>query len=120
MLCFATGVAARHQTGARGAGASGMQITEALRIQHVMQRRLGKQLKMQRDLQLRIEAQGKVLKRMMENHLKGSRNATETQEVDDVSPFSGHDDDAFDNLHLPFRDGISCSDDDVFTSKMSY
>uniref|UniRef100_A0A8R7TTJ2 Myb family transcription factor APL n=2 Tax=Triticum urartu TaxID=4572 RepID=A0A8R7TTJ2_TRIUA len=44
---------------------SGVHITEALRVQHVMQRRLGKQLKMQRDLQLRIEAQGKVLQKMI-------------------------------------------------------
>ncbi|XBI17043.1 hypothetical protein VPH35_059174 [Triticum aestivum] len=95
---------------------SGMHITEALRVQHVMQRRLGKQLKMQRDLQLRIEAQGKVLQKMVEDHLKESRNATEPQEVDDGSPVSGQDDNAFDNLHLPFGDGSNSSDEDVFTS----
>ncbi|CAI9771372.1 unnamed protein product [Fraxinus pennsylvanica] len=41
-------------------GSSGMQITEALKLQMEVQKRLHEQLEVQRQLQLRIEAQGRV------------------------------------------------------------
>uniref|UniRef100_A0A7N0UNI8 HTH myb-type domain-containing protein n=1 Tax=Kalanchoe fedtschenkoi TaxID=63787 RepID=A0A7N0UNI8_KALFE len=46
--------------------ASGMQITEALKLQMEVQKRLHEQLEVQRQLQLRIEAQGKYLKKIIE------------------------------------------------------
>lgn len=45
---------------------SGVQITEALKLQMEVQKRLHEQLEVQRQLQLRIEAQGKYLKRILE------------------------------------------------------
>ncbi|EPS73182.1 hypothetical protein M569_01574, partial [Genlisea aurea] len=45
---------------------SGMQITEALKLQMEVQKRLQEQLEVQRQLQLRIEAQGKYLKKIIE------------------------------------------------------
>ncbi|KAL0915435.1 hypothetical protein M5K25_015851 [Dendrobium thyrsiflorum] len=45
---------------------SGVQITEALKLQMEVQKRLHEQLEVQRQLQLRIEAQGKYLKKIME------------------------------------------------------
>lgn len=47
-------------------GSSGMQITEALKLQMEVQKRLHEQLEVQRQLQLRIEAQGKYLKKIIE------------------------------------------------------
>ncbi|XP_043688798.1 myb family transcription factor PHL7-like isoform X2 [Telopea speciosissima] len=47
-------------------GSSGIQITEALKLQMEVQKRLHEQLEVQRQLQLRIEAQGKYLKKIME------------------------------------------------------
>ncbi|KAG0463620.1 hypothetical protein HPP92_019184 [Vanilla planifolia] len=45
---------------------TGMQITEALKLQMEVQKRLHEQLEVQRQLQLRIEAQGKYLKKIIE------------------------------------------------------
>lgn len=45
---------------------SGMQITEALKLQMEVQKRLHEQLEVQRQLQLRIEAQGKYLKKIID------------------------------------------------------
>lgn len=45
---------------------SGVQITEALKMQMEVQKRLHEQLEVQRQLQLRIEAQGKYLKKIIE------------------------------------------------------
>ncbi|XP_010244819.1 PREDICTED: myb family transcription factor PHL7 isoform X2 [Nelumbo nucifera] len=47
-------------------GSSGMQITDALKLQMEVQKRLQEQLEVQRQLQLRIEAQGKYLKKIIE------------------------------------------------------
>ncbi|XP_020593060.1 myb family transcription factor PHL7-like [Phalaenopsis equestris] len=45
---------------------SGIQISEALKLQMEVQKRLHEQLEVQRQLQLRIEAQGKYLKKIIE------------------------------------------------------
>ncbi|XP_062195723.1 myb family transcription factor PHL7-like isoform X2 [Phragmites australis] len=47
-------------------GSSGMQISEALKLQMEVQKRLHEQLEVQRQLQLRIEAQGKYLQKIIE------------------------------------------------------
>ncbi|GAA0173611.1 DNA-binding transcription factor [Lithospermum erythrorhizon] len=47
-------------------GSSGLQITEAIKLQMEVQKRLHEQLEVQRQLQLRIEAQGKYLKKIIE------------------------------------------------------
>ncbi|XP_071713836.1 myb family transcription factor PHL7-like [Rutidosis leptorrhynchoides] len=51
-------------------GSSGLQITEALKLQMEVQKRLHEQLEVQRQLQLRIEAQGKYLKKIIEEQQK--------------------------------------------------
>lgn len=53
---------------------TGMHITEALRVQLGVQRRLHEQLEIQRRLQVRIEEQGKRLQKMFEDQLKASGN----------------------------------------------
>ncbi|KAI5010615.1 hypothetical protein ZWY2020_012752 [Hordeum vulgare] len=51
---------------------TGMHITEALRVQLDVQRRLHEQLEIQRRLQVRIEEQGKRLQKIFEDQLKAS------------------------------------------------
>ncbi|PKA62419.1 Protein PHR1-like 1 [Apostasia shenzhenica] len=65
---------------------SGMQITEALRIQLEVQRYLHEQLEVQRSLQIRIEAQGKQLQKMFKEQMKSNKNLIEVQDLDELFP----------------------------------
>ncbi|XP_062183734.1 myb family transcription factor RLI1-like [Phragmites australis] len=105
---------------------TGMQITEALRAQLDVQRRLHEQLEIQRNLQLRIEEQGKKLQKMFEEQLKASRTVMEPrEELQGVGlgvAFPGvseQEDDAFDDLQLLSVAGGGGYTDAGFPSKIS-
>nr|CAB3488589.1 unnamed protein product [Digitaria exilis] len=83
---------------------TGMQITEALRVQLDVQRRLHEQLEIQRNLQMRIEAQGKKLQKMFEEQLKASRTVMEPREELQGVGITGageqEEEDAFDEVQV--------------------
>ncbi|KAL6844456.1 hypothetical protein ACP4OV_026129 [Aristida adscensionis] len=99
----------------------GMQITEALRAQLDMQRRLHEQLEIQQNLQLRIEKQGKKLQKMFEEQLKASSSAE--MEPREELQFAGDggvgEEEAFDDVQLLSVAAAAGYNDDGFPSRLS-
>lgn len=72
-------------------GSSGMQITEALKLQMEVQKRLHEQLEVQRQLQLRIEAQGKYLKKIIEEQQRLSGVLSEVPDSSGYCPEANYE-----------------------------
>ncbi|KAA3455279.1 myb family transcription factor PHL5 [Gossypium australe] len=68
---------------------SGLHLTEALQLQLDVQRSLNEQLEFQRNLQLRIEEQGRRLKMMIDEQQKTNESLLKNQGVD-IKPYE-HD-----------------------------
>ncbi|KAK7285501.1 hypothetical protein RJT34_20274 [Clitoria ternatea] len=71
---------------------TGLQIREALKLQLDAQRCLHEHLEMQRKLQLRIEEQGRQLKKMLDQQQKTKNNLLNTQNTDDDDTTISHKD----------------------------
>lgn len=105
---------------------TGVKITEALRVQLDVQRRLYEQLEIQRNLQLKIEEQGKKLQKMFEEQMKASRTVMEPQQGAAAAAFLGAgerdeqevEDDAFDDVQEQLLAAVA-SGDAGFQSKIS-
>ncbi|XP_008796527.2 myb family transcription factor PHL7-like isoform X2 [Phoenix dactylifera] len=69
---------------------SGMEITEALKLQMEVQKRLQEQLEVQRQLQLRIQAQGKYLKKIVEEQQRLSCVLTGASGLGNTATTSGN------------------------------
>ncbi|OWM85676.1 myb family transcription factor PHL7-like isoform X2 [Punica granatum] len=82
-------------------GSSGMQITEALKLQMEVQKRLHEQLEVQRQLQLRIEAQGKYLKKIIEEQQRISGVLVDAPGSGLLEPESGDKDQESENKTDP-------------------